>query len=85
MNTSIGADAVASDPDPSAPAALNLQTISAQCSSGTCPTVYDSGRGTIVVQGYTVIGDHAGVALPDGEQLVEIPVELLITAARSLS
>ncbi|SNT64163.1 hypothetical protein SAMN05421812_116125 [Asanoa hainanensis] len=64
---------------------MNLRTIAAQCASGTCPTVYDSGRGTIVVQGYLVSGDHAGVTLPDGEQLVEIPVELLVNAARSLS
>ena len=86
MNTpSIGADALPSDQDPSAAATLNLRTISAYCATGTCPTVYDSGRGTIVVQGYTLAGNHAGVTLPDGEQLVEIPVELLMNAARSLS
>nr|WP_239084056.1 hypothetical protein [Asanoa ishikariensis] len=82
---SIGADAVTSNQGPSASAAFNLRTISAYCTTGTCPTVYDSGRGTIVVQGYIVTGDHAGVTLPDGEQLVEIPVELLKNAARGLS
>ncbi|MEV4537852.1 hypothetical protein AB0J82_29145 [Asanoa sp. NPDC049518] len=82
---SVDTDVVRPTEETSAQAAFNLQTISAQCSSGSCPTVYDSGRGTIVVQGYTVTGSHAGVALPAGEQLVEIPVELLMNAARNLS
>lgn len=82
---SIDADAITSDQDQPATAALNLRTISSYCGTGTCPTVYDSGRGTIVVQGYAVTGSHAGVTLPDGEQLVEIPFELLVNAARSLS
>jgi hypothetical protein len=82
---SIPTDAAAPDQDQSAAATLNLRTISASCASGTCPTIYDSGRGTIVVQGYLVSADHAGVALPDGEQLVEIPIELLTNAARSIA
>lgn len=82
---SIQAAAAASDQDQSAAAALNLRSLFALCASGSCPTVYDSGRGTIVIQGYTVSADHAGVALPAGEQLVEIPVELLRNAARGLT
>jgi hypothetical protein len=64
---------------------LKLEPISAQCSSGTCPTIYKSDRGTLVVQGYTVTATHAGVAVPEGEHLVEIPIELLLNAARHVS
>nr|WP_203718015.1 hypothetical protein [Asanoa siamensis] len=67
-------------------AGLNLRTLSAtSCGGGSCPTIYDSGRGTIIVQGYLVPADGSGVDLPDGEQLVEIPVDLLAAAARSIS
>ena len=68
------------------PASLNLRTLAAtDCGGGTCPTIYDSGRGTIIVQGYLVPADGSGVALPDGEQLVEIPIDLLTSAARTIS
>jgi hypothetical protein len=68
------------------PGSLDLRVISASdCAGGSCPTIYDSGRGTIVVQGYTVVAERSGVALPDGEQLVEIPIELLTSAARTIS
>jgi hypothetical protein len=59
-----------------------LQQIATTCSSGTCPTIYRSGHGTLVVQGYAVSVAAAGVAVPAGELLVEIPVELLMEAAR---
>jgi len=51
----------------------------ATCSGGTCPTVYESDRGTLLVQGYTVSAAD-GVQLPAGEQLVEIPRDLLARA-----
>jgi hypothetical protein len=47
----------------------------ADCRDGTCPTIYRSDRGTIVVQGYVVM--DADVTVPEGEALVEIPAELL--------
>ncbi|GIF52672.1 hypothetical protein DFJ67_5893 [Asanoa ferruginea] len=64
---------------------LRLTTISASCTGGSCPTIYQSDRGTLVVQGYAVSAARAGVNLPTGELLVEIPVELLTNAARNVS
>ncbi|MEV0715859.1 hypothetical protein [Asanoa sp. NPDC050611] len=65
---------------------LDLRVISTTgCTGGSCPTIYESGRGTIVVQGYTVPAEASGVAVPAGEQLVEIPVEVLRSAARAMS
>lgn len=59
---------------------LSLTPVAVTCTSGTCPTVYRTNRGTFVVQGYAVTGEDAGVNLPDGELLVEIPIELLSQA-----
>ena len=57
-----------------------------ECKNGNCPTVYRSDRGTLVVQGYTVVSDDAeGLTLPAGESLVEIPLDVLQDAARALS
>lgn len=52
----------------------------ATCSGGTCPTVFATDRGTVLVQGYTVSAAQAGLEVPQGEQLVEIPHELLVRA-----
>jgi hypothetical protein len=53
------------------------------CENGDCPTIYRSDRGTLIVQGDLA---HAeGVHLGDGEQSVEIPVDLLLEAARALA
>ncbi|MFC4064824.1 hypothetical protein [Actinoplanes subglobosus] len=63
---------------------LSLTAIAYSCSTGTCPTVYETNRGTIMVQGYTVTADQAraaGVDMPSGEQMVEIPLALLAEAA----
>jgi hypothetical protein len=54
---------------------MQLTPIRGACRDGTCPTIYATDRGTIVVQGYTVT--DADVTVPDGEALVEIPAELL--------
>jgi hypothetical protein len=62
-----------------------LRPVANICASSSCPTVYESGPGTLVVQGYTVSAERAGIDLPDGETLVEIPVELLAEALRNLS
>jgi len=55
------------------------------CNSGACPTVYDSGPTSVVVQGFKVSADRVGIDLPEGETLVEIPRELLVEALRNLS
>jgi hypothetical protein len=59
---------------------LNLQSIAYSCTSGSCPTVYRTDRGTLVVQGYLVDAAEAGVEIPEGERLVEIPIDLLLAA-----
>ena len=51
------------------------------CGGGTCPTVYRTDRGTVVVQGYALSAENAGIDVSPGEQLVEIPASLF-TAAR---
>lgn len=51
--------------------------VTALCGSGTCPTVYRTGHGTFMVQGRGVTAREAGVDLPPGEGLVEVPAELL--------
>ena len=60
--------------------APTLTLVTSLCGSGTCPTVYRTDRGTLVVQGYTVAATNVGLDLPAGEQLVEIPEELLAAA-----
>jgi hypothetical protein len=48
--------------------------------SGTRYTVYRTNRGTLLVQGKAVTAENAGIDLPPGELLVEIPAELLTRA-----
>jgi len=67
------------------PGELKLQLLTSLCESASCPTIYQSDRGTLVVQGYVVSAERAGVEVPAGEQLVEIPVELLAAAARTVT
>jgi hypothetical protein len=74
-------DQVATREDLPATAGLRLTAIASQCGTGTCPTVYHTDRQTLVVQGYVVDGENAGVEVPDGEHLVEIPIEVLLAAA----
>jgi len=61
---------------------LGLELVAKLCGGGHCPTVYRTNRGTLVVQGYAVTAGSAGVDLPPGELLVEIPADLLRQAAR---
>jgi hypothetical protein len=58
--------------------------IVAGCAGGECPTVYETDRGTLVVQGYAFEPAAGGVAVPSGEQMVEIPKELLASYSKSL-
>lgn len=77
----ISRDASYSDTTPLAP----LRPVAnSKCNSGACPTVYVSGSGSLVVQGYVVSPERAGIELPEGEMLVEIPAELLAEAVRNL-
>lgn len=57
-------------------------------SSGSCPSVFETDRGTLVVQGWRVTDREAIDAmkargLPDHETAVEIPVALLAHFPRS--
>ncbi|MFI5895820.1 hypothetical protein ACIA5D_37560 [Actinoplanes sp. NPDC051513] len=74
-------DPVATTEERAATAVSRLPVLASQCSGGTCPTVYGTDRQTVVVQGYVVNGDSAGVEVPEGERLVEIPTEILLAAA----
>ena len=55
-----------------------------ECAGGTCPTVFETDRGTVVVQGYQLNRADLAVEIPGGEDVVEIPVELLKEAALRL-
>jgi hypothetical protein len=70
---------VAADGPPVTPEPATRLVISL-CGTGTCPTVYTTDRDTVLVQG----GAVTGIAVPDGELLVEIPRELLLEAARRI-
>jgi len=63
--------------------APKLTLVTKLCGGGSCPTVYRTDRGTLVVQGYTVAPDNVNLELPTGEQLVEIPAELLLAAMQA--
>jgi hypothetical protein len=76
---------VVADPLPPLPHSGPLRVVANMCNSGACPTVYETGSGTVVVQGFAVAATRAGIDVPDGEALVEIPVELLAEALRHLS
>jgi hypothetical protein len=52
-----------------------MKVIAGGCVDTSCPTIYATERGTVVVQGQLV--NDKGVTLGDGEALVEIPAELL--------
>jgi hypothetical protein len=68
---------------PSGPSDIRLELLSSQCGNSSCPTIYRTDRGTLVVQGYAVAPEQAGVSLPEGELLVEIPTDLLAAALRA--
>ena len=70
---------------PTTDRAVRLEPLAATCANGSCPTVYTTDRGTIVVQGYAVDGNDAGMTVPPGELLVEVPADLLLAAVRNQS
>lgn len=59
----------------------------AGCQDGDiCPTIYETDRDTIVVQGDQLSdGSLKLITLPSGETAAEIPKSLLLEAARALS
>lgn len=71
--------------DSSLPTPVRATAIAGMCATGSCPTVYQTDEGALVVQGYVVPGGVAGVDLPEGESFVEIPLELLLDVARRMS
>jgi hypothetical protein len=52
-----------------------MKVIAGGCFDGTCPTIYATDHGTVVVQGQLV--RDTDVVLGEGEVLVEIPAGLL--------
>jgi hypothetical protein len=62
-----------------------LRAVANVCTAGNCPTIYATGSGTVVVQGFTVPAREAGITVGDGETLVEVPLALLAEAVRNLS
>ncbi|WP_405849136.1 hypothetical protein [Streptomyces sp. NBC_01518] len=47
------------------------------CGNGPCPAVFETENGTVVVQGFTVSAENAGIEFPPGEAAVEIPRDIL--------
>ncbi|QFZ17379.1 hypothetical protein [Saccharothrix syringae] len=62
---------------------LTLVAGNSPCDDRNCPTIYATDRGTIAVQG-ALVPDTGDVTPPDGEAVVEIPLDLLVAAARAV-
>jgi hypothetical protein len=65
---------------------MELDLVRRTCNDGDCPKLYETDRGTFVVQG-SVIDDAGALAslhLPSGESAVEIPRELILGLFNSL-
>ncbi|MFE2428425.1 hypothetical protein ACFXJ5_17020 [Streptomyces sp. NPDC059373] len=59
---------------------MKLRFVGTNSAGGNCPTLYETDRGTFVVQGYKVTDAEALADLRDvleGETFVEVPRELL--------
>lgn len=61
-----------------------VQLARVACDSAACPTIFATDRDTVVVQGYQVAPVDAGVDVPTGEFLVEIPRALLLDSSARL-
>jgi hypothetical protein len=61
---------------------VSLEPVASYCAAGECPTIYRTDRGTFVVQGYVFEPGAAGTTVPAGEQMIEIPAELLAEYGR---
>jgi hypothetical protein len=56
---------------------VSLEPLVSFCAAGECPTIFRTDRGTLVLQGYVFEPQAAGTTVPAGEQMIEIPAELL--------
>ncbi|MFC6084485.1 hypothetical protein [Sphaerisporangium aureirubrum] len=66
---------------------MRLRFLGSTSEAGACPSLYETDRGTIVVQGLAVTDPEARADLLhvlDGEDAVEVPRELLTEIARRL-
>ncbi|WP_155344873.1 hypothetical protein [Acrocarpospora pleiomorpha] len=58
---------------------MKLEFVGSTSSSGGCPSIYETDRGTVVIQGIQIT-DRATLAqardILDGEAFVEVPKEL---------
>lgn len=66
---------------------MRLRFLGSTSEAGACPSLYETDRGTIVVQGMAVTDPDARADLRDvldGETVVEVPRELLTEIARRL-
>jgi hypothetical protein len=64
---------------------MRLRYLGSTSEAGACPSLYETDRGTIVVQGMALVDDEARADLLhvlDGETAVEVPRALLIEIAR---
>lgn len=64
---------------------MRMRFLGSTSEAGACPTLYETDRGTIVVQGLTVTDAEALADLRDvleGETAVEVPRELITRIAR---
>jgi hypothetical protein len=56
---------------------LTLRATSSNCDDGECPNIQQHGTtGPFRIQGYAV-KDRSGLTLPDGEDVVEIPADVM--------
>jgi hypothetical protein len=62
---------------------LQLTRLSGKCDQGDCPAGYVSNRNTVVFQGLAV-ADAKGLRLGEGEQAVELPLDIVKETARAL-
>ncbi|MEZ0072502.1 hypothetical protein [Planotetraspora sp. GP83] len=64
---------------------MRLRFLGSTSEAGACPSLYETDRGTIVVQGLELVDIQAKADLLhvlDGETAVEVPRELLVEIAR---
>ncbi|MFF3669251.1 hypothetical protein [Microtetraspora malaysiensis] len=64
---------------------MRLRFLGSTSEAGACPSLYETDRGTIVVQGMELVDADARADLRhvlDGETAVEVPKELLVEIAR---
>ncbi|GII83171.1 hypothetical protein Ssi03_11610 [Sphaerisporangium siamense] len=66
---------------------MRLRFLGSTSEAGACPSLYETDRGTIVVQGLTLIDPEARADLREvlpGESAVEVPRALLVEIARAV-